>query len=239
MVIDINDLNFEIPDNLVLAGSDIDEFENIIYNCLKSIIMTDNIRVVVLETWLISEYFVRNALANAYHIGQYKCPELDPLYDLLPSSFNACIIMLEKLLNSQRNLPINDYDKRYTISGSPKLIYHIIKKHPDLFHKLAEVQEEFNINKGWVKRDEFISLNRRTYFGPYQNEQWVKSIDHIDKKWFEKIRKINEIRNSAAHKYDSSIIYKLMGFGGGTAFNNSKKYCLDLIYQMFSISIVK
>jgi hypothetical protein len=194
---------------------------------------------VVIETWLISEYYVRLALAHAYQISHYKCNDIDPLYDLLPNSFHACITMLEKLLKSQRQLPINNVDKKYTFSGSTKLMYYMLKKYPDIYNQIHEIEDEYNINIGWTKMDTYTALNQRTYYGPYQNEQWVINMKHIDKKWFDKIRKINEIRNSAAHKYDESTIYKLMGFKGSTAFEKAKKYCLDLIYQMFSISDVK
>jgi hypothetical protein len=45
MIIDINDMNFEIPDDLMVTGGQFDDLQKVIYNCLKAIINTDNIRI--------------------------------------------------------------------------------------------------------------------------------------------------------------------------------------------------
>jgi len=114
MEIEIKETKFFIPDELKIAPMEIPELETVIYNCLTAINDTDSIRIVVIETWLLTEFFIRLALSSAYDIKKYKCDKIDPKYDLLPNSFNACLEMLEKLLNAQRELPIMDLKKSFT-----------------------------------------------------------------------------------------------------------------------------
>lgn len=236
MNFEINGMKFTIdfPDNYYIKGVDVPEIEGVLCNCLKTIVETNNIRIIVIETWLISEYFVRLSLSYAFDIGRYKCEDLDPKYELLPNSFKACIDMLEKLLNSQRGLPIENVVT--TLNVSMDFFMYIKHKYPDILQKLMELDQEYtNINKS----EEFEKLIYTPYLGTYQNKKWTSSLEHIDDVWFRNIKRINSIRNIAAHNYNPDIIYQQLGFSGKTALEKSRKFCLELIYKMFYVKIEK
>ena len=86
--------------NIPITAEDIMEFNEIAFNYFDNIKKTEEIRVVVLETWMLVEYYIRLGLSYTYNINKYKTERLNPKYDLLPNSFQVCLEKLNLLLTS-------------------------------------------------------------------------------------------------------------------------------------------
>lgn len=143
--------------------------------------------------------------------------------------------MLENLLESQRKLPKDEDARKSSFTCSAGLWMHLKNEYPDILHRIMEIEDEYN--KKEMGRESTFATITNLKIGPYQNEEWVISHSHIDNDWFKNVRKINNVRNTAAHSYKPDLVYKILGFNGETAFEKSKEFCLNLISKMFYISI--
>lgn len=246
MIVNIKGVKYRIDldGRMLIAPKKIEEFEKVIYNCMSEIINSSNIRIIVLETWMMIEYYVRQALAVAFDIEKYECENLDPKYDLLPSSYKACIEMLEKLLQEQMKLkepPVTEDN----FTANVKLLLYYKKCYPDVLEKIIDIDYEYNLKEHpelftSIKGSDgkyICNLAFETKEKYYQQTKFVKSYGHMNKEWFKGARKINNARNAAAHKYDLDMVFNELGFNGATAFDRSKEFCLDLIEKMCFISI--
>lgn len=223
---------YSVSTNMLLSANEIEEFMDMIHHCFEKIHSTTEIRVIVLETWMMIEYYIRLALSYVYHIQKYKTDDIDPKYDLLFNSFNVCIEKFKLVLESQRKLPKPPKEKD-SISGGAILLY-IRDKYPDTWAKLREIEEEYN------KKDEpkdLTTININDYMttrGPYQDARFVDSFANIDEEWFRKANKFNNTRNCAAHNYREEKIYHALGFSGERSFELSKQYCIDMLKDLCS-----
>lgn len=231
---------FSISGDLQISPTEIHEFNEILYNSFKKIKSTEEVRVIILETWMLIEYYIRSALSNAFDITKYSTNDLDPKYDLLPNSFQVCLDKLKLLLDTQRKLPLPNPEKD-SLSGKLSLVSYIKINYSEFFNQLVHITEEYNkINHPESYQTDYshtIYTQSLDYYGPYQQVDFVKSHENIDAKWFNNAKKINKARNMAAHSYDSNKIYAVLGINGSNRFENSREYCLTLIQEMCNLKI--
>ena len=92
--------------NVVFIGtvSKFEEFLKIAENCIETIKKSDNIRLIVLETWLLIDYGVRELLLCAIDSSSINRDDYDLRYKALPS-FRACISLLVKIKQTNTKLP--------------------------------------------------------------------------------------------------------------------------------------
>lgn len=226
---------FSITRNTTLSPSDVEEFSNLLYNGLTKMHNSKEIRVIVLETWLIVEYYIRCGLEKAFNLNKFKTDDLDPKYDLLPSSFISCLEMLNRILKSQKNLPLAP--KKEDITASPQLWGYITEHNPKLLKEIKQIVEEYN-NFYYPQKETDICLSLQ-YFGPYQQEGLVNEYCNVDEKWIKKANKLNRTRNLAAHSYDEEKIYQSIGFSDEQRFEKAKNFCIGLLNDLCSFAICK
>jgi hypothetical protein len=76
-------------------------------NCIEIIKQSDNIRLMVLETWLFLDYCVRMLLIGAIDGGGINRDEYDFKYYALPRNFKACVELLVRIKEVNEGLPID------------------------------------------------------------------------------------------------------------------------------------
>ena len=93
MIIEINKIkyDFDFPESFKISANNVKQLENVIRNCLESIKESNDLRKIVLETWLIVDFFVRLYLEQFFNLTSFTCNNLDPKYKLLPHSFANCV----------------------------------------------------------------------------------------------------------------------------------------------------
>lgn len=74
------------------------------------------------------------------------------------------------------------------------------------------------------------------------NKEWFETYKIIDKKWLDRAREINRVRNRAAHSYNPIDIYKelkkILKFNDKNAFEESKSYCLETIEELLGVKVI-
>lgn len=224
---------FSVSNNIPITTGDIDDFNEILFNYFSNIGKTSEIRVVVLETWMLLEYYIRSALSYSFGMNKFKTDELDPKYQLLPSSFQVCLDKMKLIINTQRKLPLPPTRKQG--NTLPYDLWKYIKsKNPQICDEFEQIIEEYNREKYPElydeKGDERLVI--KLYFGAYQNVHIMTMFSNITNLWFDKAIKLNKTRNIAAHVFDSEAIYKELGFAGVNRFEMSRKFCIDLINEL-------
>lgn len=229
--VDGTKFRFDAPSDFLFSVNDLNRITKLVDKCLETVSNSDSVRLIVLETWMISDYFVRLILGNALNIEKYNCEDYDALYELLPSNFSTCLSMLEKLLKKQRSLPVNPQKQSGVTFGFYK---HLKDKYPQM--DLDKDIQEYEGNM------DFEQLNNiRLVYGQsniFQNNSWVRSCNNLNKKWFECVRELNKLRNLSAHTYDAIKICNKLGFTGDNAIEETRQYCLDIIDNMFYLKNV-
>lgn len=74
---------------------------------VKNIETLDNPRILILETWLILDYSVRDLIIGGLDLNKHCYEGLDLRYILLPHSFLECLSILRKVIKKQRSLEEN------------------------------------------------------------------------------------------------------------------------------------
>jgi len=229
VIIEIDSIkfNFDFPNEFRVSANEIDEIHEMVKSFLLSINQSDDLRMIVIESWFIIEFFVKRMLGTFYHFDELRCNCLNPESKLLPFSFSACISNLETILKSHRNLPLEP--RRNGINADLSFWLTMQKENPDLFKQLCEYEAEYN-----VKRDEGGSNSISLLLFKHYQHPCVKFCDFMDNEWFSKVRIINRARNKAAHYRNVRYIHDILKLDD---FEQSKEFCLKLVYQTCFVSI--
>lgn len=176
-------------------------------------------REIIFESWFLFDYLVRMLLLKAFDINKFENEDFDPLYDFLPQSFEKCLKSFETILKQQRKL----YDEKKhpnTIRNTPlvtmpiNFFMFLNKKDPK---KLEELLNDFNEYEEkyesvyFERMDDFESEEKIT---EVVSRFWIETCQNIDDEWFKNIRKLNSVRNKAAHIFKQDIIYESFGING-------------------------
>ena len=192
---------------------------------LENIETFNNPRIIIIETWLILDYSVRDLIIGGLNLNKHCYRDLDLRYILLPHSFLECLRILRKIIKKQRSLE----EKPKTINNEVSLKFnykfwaYIKKNHKDFLEKFGEIKNQY-----YQKYYPHLYSNRKntsSVFLPdatrvfdafdsreyrFIDEKWLEVTNKLDEEWFKKAKKINEVRNYAAHSFDpKSICVKL------------------------------
>lgn len=118
---------------LIVSSGKMEEIVMIIEESIKNIKQTKSPRHIILETWLILDYFVRLFIISGLNIDRYSTYDFDLASKLLPRSFEGCLNFLKKFVGIQNKLPENIGDNKIDFKG--RFAYFIIKNHPDFYDK--------------------------------------------------------------------------------------------------------
>jgi hypothetical protein len=182
-------------DNLVAMAEVIREVKNIIAK-------SKNPRVIVLESWLIVDYCVKELLLYGLQLKRFQTEA----FRILPDSFESCLKLLDKLKERQSGLPPNPSKKFIKLPFEfSKFFEGKYKKEYDAFARieLEYLQQHYPEAQMRIPEDHIDSPNHR-----HVPDEWLDVVKKLDKKWFKTARQLNECRNIAAHQYNAETIFK-------------------------------
>lgn len=230
---------FSITDNIPISANEIPDFNDMLFHCFTNIKNTTEIRVIILETWMVLEYYIRSGLSYAFNLSQYQTDDLDPKYELLPNSFSVCLDKLKLLIDTQRKLPPAPPEKD-DIKAPFGLLHYMKIEYPDFYEKLGSIIEEYNKIKHpecFPEIDYSLIAVTSSYYGPFQKRKIVSVFENITDSWYRKALKLNKARNIAAHSYNSEKIYTSLGINGSNKFENTRKYCPNFLNELCSYKV--
>jgi len=92
--------------NIAFFGTrdDLSEFKQVAEKCLETIEETNNIRLIVIETWLFVDFSVRQLIMSALDLSKFNHEDYDLRYKLIPKNFSESLELLEKIKNTNEKL---------------------------------------------------------------------------------------------------------------------------------------
>lgn len=189
--------------------------------------LSNNPRLVVLETWIIIDYAIRHLLSNGLQLNRFESNDLS----FLPLNTKDCILMLEKLIKDQLNKKENPSQYRVMIpSGFLELFIH----DKEFLNKFLKYEEEYyKKNHPEIKITDYIPLDDPNLRAV--SNSWINIAKKLDSQWFDKVNKINKVRNQAAHTFDENKIYSELGINGKNKLLKLKKFCHDTLFTTIGV----
>ena len=229
------------------------EYISFIKNSIKQIITSQNPRLLILESWLLLDYSIRQLII--WGIGAYESSNrnFDLRNELLPISFKACIDFLGKYITYQQGLPIDPNSNLLKLPLSfSKFIYWDIEPEETII--INKIIDRYNMKMNpsmdpiylrSKKEEDIHTLTIPKNKKPIQktpkyrtvSPNWMKTASCLDESWFKQIRKINNARNRAAHSYNEGGIYSIFALKGKNKFERLKEVCIDSVEKLLAIKI--
>lgn len=203
------------------------EFIEQLDKIIKYVEDSDNPRLIVLESWLIIDFSIRNLLKKGLEIERF----CDEEFNLLPQGFKDCINLLENFIYNQRKKELNP-QRKFSEIELPKAILSFVLENSNIKKEILDFQESFLLSNN-LPLVPTIDLNNSEYRNV--NENWLDSVKHLDKVWFQKANKLNKVRNLAAHSFDKEKIYKELGIKGSNQLEKLKEFCLTTLKLLMGL----
>lgn len=223
----------------IFSVNQLDEIDTFVSIKTKEIEESKNPRLIILETWFIVDWLVRQLIISGINCLDLKTDEYTPHYQLLPNSFRESVDCLKKLIDNQNRLQPKPINNKACLRGSIELWEYIKKESPNTFKKIGELEKEFQRSKYNIPRDSEFYIGDKVFEkGKYRfvSEEWLLSVSKIDTKWFEKAEKLNNARNLAAHAFDECNLFKPFGIKGQNKINKLRNECLNLLSIIAGLS---
>jgi hypothetical protein len=221
------------------------KLSDLVSHCVETVTKSDSLREMVLETWLVLDYAVRDLLVSGYGVYKFCQEDFDLRYILLPKSFEGLLRLLEETISYQSKLsqqPSPSHDYPPYIHSSYGFLKHLAQNHKDIAERLEKIESEYfeilhpelaeQIKQGW-------------HFYHMPTEEgieglpigWIKVASSLQKVWFSRARELNNARNKAAHSYDAFAIAKVLGVNGPQPVNRVRTKCLRLLKDLLGITL--
>jgi len=207
--------------------------------CIREVEDSNNVRLIVLETWLFIDFCIRELLMSGLGLNKVNIDACDLRYHILPNSFRRCIELIEKLKKTHSGLP---QDPNESAIKLPIHFMFFIKKHyPNFLSQLLDIQEEYYTKYvPELVTKKYNPLEVEIIPAPVQYSRiprgWIKAVERIDKDWIKSANRLNDARNYAAHSYDSKKILQRMGYSGTSAVAHLKDECLKLLRNLIGVA---
>ena len=215
------------------ADQQIDEISKKMGEGLKHIKELDNPRIIILEKWIILDWFVRQIIVSGTGMGNHISAGFDAHYELLPRGFERCLEILKKFLENQRKLKPYPQSNYRSFSACIELWELMKNKYPQALADMKKAEREINS----LSEDEMAGPNIIVNIEEYRSvsEDWLKSVRKLDDKWFSEASHLNTMRNYAAHSFDSEKIFKAAGINGKNRATQLRKRCIKLLADLVGI----
>jgi len=232
------------------SGNDFEEFQCLVDQWNQTIANTRGLRQIVLETWLLLDYWVRVTLCGAFGISKHSTPEFDLCYELLPHSFERCLSLLQNLYKAHSVLPdphLPRFGRQLTASYA---FWKLLKsEHPALLEQLLQIEKvylESEFGQGSTHGLAFLECDTTaTSFEAIQWRKrtveklphgWLEAVGKLDEEWYRNARRLNKARNEAAHSTEQTRILRAFGIKGEAAIERAKEECSRLIERLLGIT---
>lgn len=161
-----------------------------------------DLRLAILEGWLLIDYAVTYMLRDALQIPE----RIDKHLRVLPFSFDRKLVWLKKLRDAERAMQPNE-DTYRSFTANAQFLAMVRKENQALYKELMKLAVQFESEHH--PRPFVVDMPRYTV-GRFVPEWWFKKAAQLDNGWFEKCRSLNDARNSAAHHYklDTKALFR-------------------------------
>lgn len=231
----------EFSEDVLFYGSPLKlgELVKLAGKCIGEVEGSNNVRLIVLETWIFIDFCIRELLMSGLDLNRVNIDACDLRYHILPNSFHRCIELIKKLKKTHSGLPQDPHQKGIRL---PLCFLSFIKKHyPDFYDQLRDIEEEYytkHVPELVTKK--YNPLEVKITPAPVQysriSKEWIKAVERIDKNWIKSVYRLNDARNCAAHSYDSKKILQCMNCSGMSPVEHLKDECIKLLHTLIGVA---
>jgi hypothetical protein len=226
------------------------KLSDLVGRCVETVTESESSREMVLETWLVLDYAVRDLVVSGYELAKFCQEDFDLRYVLLPKSFEALLQLLEQTISYQSSLSqepnlSDDYsahDYPPYIRSSYGFLKYLAENYGDISDRLGEIEAEY-FAKRHPELVEQKEQGYQFYFMPREEgferlpSGWLEVVSDLGDNWFGLARRLNSARNMAAHSYDPSSIAKAFGIAGPQTVDVVRAECLELLNKLLGITL--
>jgi len=231
----------EFSEDVLFYGSPLKlkELVKLAGKCIGEVEGSNNVRLIVLETWLFIDFCIRELLMSGLGLNRVNIDTCDLRSQLLPISFSRCIELIEKLKRTHSGLP-QDPDVK-AIKLPPCFIFFTKKHYPDFLSQLLDIEKEYySKHVPELVTKKYNPLEVETIPAQVQYSRipkvWIKAVEQIDQDWIKSANRLKDARNYAAHSYDSKKILQRMGYSGTSAVAHLKDECVKLLRNLIGVA---
>jgi hypothetical protein len=207
------------------------EFNGSVEKVFSLINDSTNPRIIILETWLIVDYAIRQLLIVGLNLQQYRSPCFKPLSD----SFERNLVLLFSLIKEQKELLPKPVD--YTLNLPKDFFMFCFTNYPEEFKTIEKVEYKFY---EWI-RSQNVVVKQSGDLSKFRfvTNEWMEVAEGLGASWKAKAERLNKARNSAAHSFDPNELFKALGLNGNeeNKLKLLKRECGDLLNFLLGISI--
>lgn len=223
--------NLEIQNEALFFGTIKEgiDYLNIASRYIEAIQSYQSIRLIVLETWLLLDYSIRQLILSGLNLSQFMNEDFDLASNLLPKSFRNCLNLLIKLRDLNHHLP--QEPPQYPFTGSLDYISYLNENDRESVERIEELTKEYCKANSISEFQSNLDDDKFRFV----KDEWLRIVDQINNEWQKKAERIYFARNLAAHSYDDQAVAKKLGFNGKTSLYKVRKYCLKVFEDMLGI----
>jgi len=213
-------------------------------HCVQTVTESASPREMVLETWLVVDYAIRDLLVSGFGLSKFCQEDFDLRYVLLPKSFEALLKVMEETICYQSSVgeePSQSDDYPPYVRSSLGFLKYLAENHADILQTLKETEEEYFAER-YPELAEQIQQGKQFHFMRSEKETervpsgWLKLAASLGDDWFRLARRLNKARNKAAHSYDPSAIARAFGIAGPQVVDLVRAECLELLNKLLGIT---
>lgn len=206
---------------------------------LRVIEESTDVRLVVLETWLLLDYGLRLFLLGGLSLHQVNHPKYDLKQNLLPWSFEPLLRLIERIRDVNQALPVAPRDR---VEFPIDFLLWLRKKHRDFIDRFSELETQFlrTHDPEALPPLEREPPDYMTVEWPPPDTRrvdglWLDRATRIDDSWASRARQLNKARNLAAHSHDRAAIAAALGFSGSNSTALTREHCITLVRELLGI----
>lgn len=137
----------------LFKAKDIEKIIDQINYSIKHIKTIKNVRIIVIETWLVLDWLTRHLILSGVDASNHNTNELDLCDRLLPRGFQGCLEFLRDFVNIQRKLALPPKSESLRLSGSAKLWIYMRKNYRKILDKVLDIEHEFIVKELGLPND--------------------------------------------------------------------------------------
>jgi hypothetical protein len=223
-----------------------EKLSGLVRRCVATVTGSASPREMVLESWLVVDYAIRDLLVSGYGLTGFCEEDFDVRYELLPKSFKGLLEFLEGTICHQKGLgpepSMSDDYPPYVRFSSIGFLRYLAYRHPDVRDRLKEIEGEYFAD---VRPELASEIEQGGQFLLVEREKktnrvpsgWTEVAGDLGEDWFKDVRRLNRARNKAAHSYDPAAIARAFGVQGPEAVDRVRNECLKLLKRLLGTAL--
>lgn len=222
-------------------------FEDLVKEIKTIIDNNDNPRIIVIQTWLIIDFSIKEILITGLNLSDFNVDGLD-LRELLPwGGFEKRMKLIKNIRDTQKSLKAKSVDHR--IRWSFEFLKFVKEDSPEFYAKLMKYEQDYyeklhpecveKPGTAYVPNPNYDIIANKPINYRSVSDEWLEAVEKIDDGWTKMAIKINRARDKAAHSSKCKDIYKIFTLEGKDKLARLKQECKKILDDLLDMSNIQ